>query len=66
MLTSTDFYCVGTLMRRDVELPPPTRAPNSRPILGKILAVPRQFQPEKNLRDFEFGQLFLSNRRAYH
>jgi hypothetical protein len=29
------------------------------------LAGPRQFQTRKNLSDFEFGQLFLSNRRAY-
>jgi hypothetical protein len=33
--------------------------------LHKSLSVPRQFQPQKNLLDFEFGQLFLSKRRAY-
>jgi hypothetical protein len=35
------------------------------PILPKSLAKPRQFQAQKNPRDFEFGQLFLSSRRAY-
>jgi hypothetical protein len=29
-----------------------------------IAAGPRQFRAQKNLRDFEFGQLFSSNPRA--
>jgi hypothetical protein len=30
------------------------------------LAEPRQFQAQKNLCHFEFGQLFLARRGAYH
>jgi hypothetical protein len=33
--------------------------------VSNSLAEPRQFQPQKYLEDFEFGQLFSSNPRAY-
>jgi hypothetical protein len=36
-----------------------------RPNLSSSLAEPRQFQPQKYLEDFEFGQLFLSIGRTY-
>jgi hypothetical protein len=36
------------------------RSPN----LSNSLAEPLQFQPQKNLEDFESGQLFSSNPRA--
>jgi hypothetical protein len=34
--------------------------------VSNFLPEPRQFQAQKNLRDFEFGPLFLARRRAYH